>query len=89
LVQVRGWRVIEAVDEPSAITTLAPLDGANPEAVRDWLIHERRIVTTAAEVERAPLEMTAPVLRISPHVDVTTDDLAMFAEALAEASAAA
>lgn len=88
LADVRGWRVVEAVEEPSAITTLAPIDGADPEAVRAWLIRERRIVTTAAGVERAPLELTAPVLRVSPHVDVTSDELATFAEALAEATEA-
>ncbi|WP_116377483.1 ergothioneine biosynthesis PLP-dependent enzyme EgtE [Mycobacterium sp. MFM001] len=88
LAEVPGWRVVEAVDEPTAITTLAPLDGAEPETVRVWLIRERQIVTTAAAVERAPLEMTAPVLRVSPHVDATSDELAMFAEALAEATAA-
>jgi pyridoxal 5-phosphate dependent beta-lyase len=88
LAEVHGWRVVEAVDEPSAITTLAPLDGVDPEAVRAWLIGERRIVTTAAGVERAPLELTVPVLRVSPHVDATTDELATFAEALAEATEA-
>ncbi len=25
-----GWRAVEAVDEPSAITALAPIDGADP-----------------------------------------------------------
>ncbi|ORB11850.1 ergothioneine biosynthesis PLP-dependent enzyme EgtE [Mycobacterium noviomagense] len=89
LAEVPGWSVVEAVDEPSAITTLAPTDGADPNTVRAWLIAERRIVTTAAGVERAPLELTGPVLRISPHVDATTDDLAMFAAALADATAAA
>jgi pyridoxal 5-phosphate dependent beta-lyase len=89
LAEVRGWNVVEAVDEPSAITTLAPTDGADPNAVRAWLIAQRRIVTTAAAVERAPLELTGPVLRISPHVDTTTDELETFAEALAEATAAA
>jgi pyridoxal 5-phosphate dependent beta-lyase len=88
LADVRGWRVVEAVDEPSAITTLAPLHGADPDAVRAWLIAERRVVTTAAGVERAPLEMTAPVLRISPHADTTSDDLETFAEALSAATAA-
>ncbi|ORW11890.1 ergothioneine biosynthesis PLP-dependent enzyme EgtE [Mycobacterium kyorinense] len=88
LADVRGWRVVEAVDEPSPITTLAPLDGADPDAVRAWLIRERRIVTTAAGVERAPLELTAPVLRVSPHVDTTTEELEAFAQALAEATAA-
>jgi pyridoxal 5-phosphate dependent beta-lyase len=82
-----GWRVVEPVDEPSAITTLTPIDGADPVAVRSGLIVEHRIVTTAAGVERAPLELTAPVLRISPHVDTTAEDLAVFARALAAVTA--
>jgi pyridoxal 5-phosphate dependent beta-lyase len=88
LAGVGGWRVAEPVDEPTAITTVAPVDGADPETVRAWLIDQRQIVTTAAAIERAPLEMTAPVLRISPQVDTTTDDLTTFAEALATATAA-
>ncbi|MGA8327807.1 MAG: ergothioneine biosynthesis PLP-dependent enzyme EgtE, partial [Mycobacterium sp.] len=88
LADVPGWRVVEAVDEPSAITTLTPLDGADPRKIRAWLIEERRIVTTAVGIERAPLELTGPVLRISPHIDTTADDLATFAVALAEATAA-
>jgi len=88
LAGLAGWRVVEPVDEPSAITTLAPTGGADPAAVRSRLIDERRIVTTAAGRERAPLELTAPVLRISPHVDTTAEDLAAFAEALADATAA-
>ncbi|CNU83180.1 class V aminotransferase [Mycobacterium tuberculosis] len=39
-------------------------------------------------MERAPLELPAPVLRISPHVDNTADDLDAFAEALVAATAA-
>jgi hercynylcysteine S-oxide lyase len=88
LADVRGWRVVESVDEPSAITTLAPLDGADPDKVRAWLIAERRVLTTSAGVERAPLELTAPVLRISPHLDTTADDLTTLAEALTDATAA-
>jgi len=88
LADVPGWRVVEAVDEPSAITTLAPLDGVDPWVIRGWLIAERRIVTTAVILQRAPLELTAPVLRISPHVDTTDDDLTAFAAALSEATAA-
>ena len=75
LADVEGWRVVEALDEPTAITTLAPVDGADPQQVRAWLIAERGIVTTYAEVQRAPFEITAPVLRVSPHVDVTAEDL--------------
>jgi hercynylcysteine S-oxide lyase len=88
LADVPGWAVVEEVEEPSAITTLAAVDGANPAAVRAWLCAERRILTTYASVARAPLELTAPVLRISPHVDTTPDDLETFAEALIAATAA-
>ncbi len=53
--------------------------------VRAWLIAERGIVTTYAELQRAPFEMAKPVLRASPHVDTTPEDLDQFAEALAAA----
>ncbi len=88
LAGVAGWRVIEPVSEPSAITTLAPLGAAVPAAVRSWLIAERQIVTTSATPARAPLELTGPVLRVSPHVDITDGELAAFAEALTAATAA-
>jgi hercynylcysteine S-oxide lyase len=87
LAQVSGWRVVEPADEPTAITTLEPVDGADPQKVRAWLIAERGIVTTYAEVQRAPFEMRSPVLRASPHVDTTAEDLELFAEALAAATA--
>ena len=83
LADVKGWRVVEPLDEPTAITTLTPVDGADPQKIRSWLIAERAIVTTYAEVQRAPFEMTTPVLRMSPHVDTTAEDLDQFAEALA------
>jgi pyridoxal 5-phosphate dependent beta-lyase len=83
-----GWALVEEVEEPSAITTLVPVDGADPAAVRTWLLAERRILTTFVGVQRAPLELTAPLLRISPHVDTTADDLTAFAEALDAATAA-
>ena len=88
LTDVDGWLVVEDAEEPSAITTLAPIDGADPEAVRAWLLAERRVLTTYAGVARAPQELSAPVLRISPHVDTTADDVEAFAEALIAATAA-
>ena len=42
LAEVPGWRVVEPVDEPSAITTLTPPDGVDPQVVRAWLIAEQR-----------------------------------------------
>lgn len=88
LADVPGWRVVEEVEEPSAITTVAPVDGVDPLAVREWLLAHRRILTSYGSVQRAPLELTAPVLRISPHVDSTAAELAIFAEALITATAA-
>jgi hercynylcysteine S-oxide lyase len=88
LTDVAGWAVVEEDDEPSAITTLAPIDGADPQAVRAWLLAERRILTTFVAVQRAPLQLSGPVLRISPHVDARADDLETFAEALIAATAA-
>jgi pyridoxal 5-phosphate dependent beta-lyase len=88
LAEVAGWRVVEPVDEPSAITTLIPPDGLDPQTVRSWLIAERRVVTTYVGPERAPMELTRPALRISPHVDVSVGDLEVLAEALSAATAA-
>jgi hercynylcysteine S-oxide lyase len=79
---VGGWRVVEPPDEPTAITTLVPPEGVDPAAMRTWLIEERRIVTTVAETARAPFELTGPVLRVSPHVDVTAEDLEALAIAI-------
>jgi pyridoxal 5-phosphate dependent beta-lyase len=83
LADVNGWRVVEPVDEPTAITTLEPVGGADPQQVRAQLIAEQGIVTTYAEALRAPFEMGSPVLRASPHVDVTDGELEQFAKALA------
>lgn len=88
LADVAGWAVVEEVEEPSAITTLAPTDGADPQVVRDWLLSERRILTTFVGVQRAPQELTGPLLRISPHLDTTAEELETFAEALIAATAA-
>jgi pyridoxal 5-phosphate dependent beta-lyase len=88
LAEVPGWVVVEEAAEPGAITTLAPVDGADPAAVRAWLLAERHIVTAFIGVQRAPLELAGPRLRVSPHADVTAEDLAIFADALAEATVA-
>ncbi len=82
LADTPGWRVVEPVDEPSAITTLSPPDGVDPVTVRARLIDEHRILTTCAGVERAPEEMTRPALRVSPHVDLAPEELDIFAAAL-------
>jgi pyridoxal 5-phosphate dependent beta-lyase len=79
---VQGWRVIEPLDEPTATTTLAPPDGDDVVGTRTRLLTEHGIVTSAIGPERAPGEMTGPVLRVSPHLDATIDDLEALAAAL-------
>lgn len=79
---VGGWRVIEPDDEPTAITTLHPPDGADIVATRSALLTEHGIVVSAIGPERAPGEMTGPVLRVSPHLDVAVQDLEALAAAL-------
>ena len=79
---VGGWRVIEPADEPTATTTLIPPHGVDVIDTRTRLLVEHGIVTSAIGPERAPGEMTGPVLRISPHVDATLEDLEALAAAL-------
>ncbi len=79
---VSGWTVVEPADEPTATTTLRPPDGVDVLATRMRLLTEHGIVTSAFGPERAPGEMTGPVLRISPHLDATIEDLEAVAEAL-------
>jgi pyridoxal 5-phosphate dependent beta-lyase len=81
-----GWRVVEPGDSPTAITTLAPTRGADVEQVRTELIARHAIVTTVAGPDRAPFELATPVLRVSPQVDVTADELTTFARALSSLS---
>ena len=46
---------------------------------------EHGILTTACSVARAPLEMTRPSLRISPHVDLAPEHVVALRTALATA----
>jgi pyridoxal 5-phosphate dependent beta-lyase len=79
---VAGWRVVEPVDEPTATTTLTPPAGVDVVGTRTRLLTEHGIVVSAIGPERAPGEMTGPVLRVSPHLDATIDDLEALAAAL-------
>ena len=59
-----------------------PPDGVDVVTTRARLLTEHGIVTTAIGPQRAPDEMTGPVLRVSPHLDATVDDLEALAAAL-------
>ncbi|MEO5900542.1 MAG: aminotransferase class V-fold PLP-dependent enzyme [Ilumatobacteraceae bacterium] len=83
LADVPGWRVVDAIDVPCAITAIAPTAGADVAATRARLLAEHRIVTTACQIFRAPREMTEPTLRISPNADLLPAELGTLARALA------
>jgi pyridoxal 5-phosphate dependent beta-lyase len=82
LAEVPGWEIVTPAGAAGAITSLRPLNGQNVPAVRARLLAEHHILTTAAQSARAPREMTEPLLRISPHVDCTSDDLRALVAAL-------
>lgn len=81
---VSGWRVVEPVGEPTAVTTLVPPDGTDVFAVRRRLIERHAVLTTACGVERAPGELRGPVLRISPHIDAEPEQLEQGRSAVAD-----
>ena len=72
-----GWRVDRPETPAGAVTTLLPTRGQDVSVERDRLLREHRVVTTVCLPWRAPLDMeaTGPGLRLSPHVDLTDDDL--------------
>ncbi len=82
LADLPGWAVLDPVDAGSAITALRATNGQDIAATRARLLDEHGIVTTAGDVTRAPREMTEPLLRISPHVDCTPEDLTRLRQGL-------
>ncbi len=80
--ELPGWEVVGPVDEPGAITALRPLAGQDVARTRSRLLVEHDILTTAGAPARAPRDMSEPLLRVSPHVDCTPDDLQRLAAAL-------
>ncbi len=84
-----GWLVIDRIDASGAITALRPTDGQDVAAVRQRLLSEHGILTTAAHPARAPREMVESLLRISPHVDCSMGALLRLRAALLATSATA
>ncbi len=82
---VGGWAVVEPAEEPSPTTTLRPPAGWDDERVASAharLLTEHGIVVTYAGPDRAPREVQAATLRVSPHVDVTGDEIDALAAVL-------
>jgi pyridoxal 5-phosphate dependent beta-lyase len=80
---IGGWRVIEPIDEPTAVATLIPPDGVSVVESAGKILAAQGILTTAVDVSRAPGEMTEPVLRISGHLETTVEQIEGLARALA------
>ena len=78
-----GWSVAEPLAEPTAITTLRAPEGVDVRATVVRLREDHGVVVTAAGRERAPAELTGPVLRVSPHLDASAEQLDALAAALA------
>ena len=84
LADLPGWEVADHSGTGSAITGLRPRAGQDVHLTRARLLEAYGILTTACIPARAPREMTGPLLRISPHVDCTPEDLSLLRRALAE-----
>ncbi len=85
LADLAAWRRDDAIDAPGALVTLAPRsDDLDVAAFRAELLR-RGVLCTAAQPERAPHEMTGYLLRFSPQVDTTIEDVDQIAKHVAEA----
>lgn len=86
IASVSGWRVVRPESPAAAITSLVPTAGQDVAESAARLLAKHEIVTTVCLPWRAPREMEdssgQPMLRLSPHVDLTTDDLERLCRAL-------
>jgi pyridoxal 5-phosphate dependent beta-lyase len=82
-----GWEVVRPGAPAGATSAIVPTAGQDAVRTQERLLQEHSIVTTACLPWRAPLESLPglrpqPMLRLSPHVDVTADDLERVCRAL-------
>jgi pyridoxal 5-phosphate dependent beta-lyase len=78
-----GWALMDAPGTDAAIVSLRPTAGADVAETRQRLYDDHAVLATAAEPWRAPRDMTEPLLRFAPHLDVTHGDIERLAGALA------
>jgi hercynylcysteine S-oxide lyase len=78
-----GWEVVHPEAPAGPITAIRPLDGQDVGRARDALLVEHDILVTVGLPWRAPGERLGEAwLRLSPHVDLTDEDLDRTAAAL-------
>ncbi|MFC7646158.1 aminotransferase class V-fold PLP-dependent enzyme [Streptosporangium lutulentum] len=82
---IGGWRAAEPLDEPSALVTLRPPPGADPEAAVENArsrAAQASLLVGAVPVGRAPADLPTPVLRISPSPGTRRETLDALARVL-------
>lgn len=82
---VGGWRVVEPLDEPSAIVTLRPPPGSDPGAAVEKAgarAVEASLTVGVVPIARAPEDLPTPVLRVSPPPGASQEDLRTLARVL-------
>ncbi|MET7327148.1 ergothioneine biosynthesis PLP-dependent enzyme EgtE [Nonomuraea sp. NPDC005650] len=77
-----GWRVVEPLDEPSALVTLRPPPGDSAQAAAARAA-EASLLVNVVPTARAPLDLREPVLRVSPPPGTPPETLHALARALA------
>ena len=79
-----AWRLRDPIDAPGGIVALAPRSpDLDVPAARDALLG-RGVLTTACPRERAPEDMSGYLLRLSPHLETTAEDIDAIAKHLRE-----
>ncbi|MGN9839789.1 ergothioneine biosynthesis PLP-dependent enzyme EgtE [Nonomuraea sp. H19] len=76
-----GWRVAEPLDEPSALVTLRPPPGDTAEHAAARAAAASLLVNVVP-IERAPLDLREPVLRVSPPPGTPAETLHTLARVL-------
>jgi len=72
--------LLEPVDEPSGIVTFR-YRGMTADDVRDRLLAQG-VLVSAVPIQRAPLDLVEPVVRISPHAYSDETDVNLLIESL-------
>jgi pyridoxal 5-phosphate dependent beta-lyase len=78
-----GWQVVHPQAPAGSTTALRPTGGQDAVEAHQRLLHEHDVLTSVCLPWRAPgEEIDRAWLRLSPHVDLTEEDLARTAAAL-------
>ncbi len=81
LTDVPNWRLRDEPGAPGAIVSLVPVGDIDVRRARSAL-QAHGMLATAALLERAPNEMTGPLLRLSPHLDLARQDVGQVLQVL-------